>query len=211
MLGTDPRRTYGAARGLRAAVASRVSARCREQRIDLFVELAGVRPGARVLDAGSGRRGLLEVRPDLDVTAVSRDAVGEWGGPAHAYVRGDLRDLPFCDDAFDVVYCNSALEHVAPEHRLDVAREIRRVGRRYFVQTPNKFFPVEPHALLPMVQFLPEDLQRRAWRFGVSRDPYEPIHLLTLEELRVLFPDGEVRRERWGGLTKSLLAVGPRG
>ena len=90
-----------------------------------------------------------------------------------------------------------------------MAGEIRRVGRRYFVQTPNRYFPIEPHFLFPGFQFLPESARRRLWRLGMPRTPYEAIELLDAAELRELFPDAVILRERAAGLTKSLIAAGP--
>jgi hypothetical protein len=86
---------------------------------------------------------------------------------------------------------------------------VRRVAGRYFVQTPNRGFPIEPHSLLPLVHLLPPGLGRRLWRFGVSTDPYESARLLGARELRRLFPDARIVRERFGPMTKSLVAAGP--
>ena len=83
-------------------------------------------------------------------------------------------------------------------------------GRRWFVRTPNRAFPIEPHALLPFVHWLPRRAGRALWRLGVSGDPYDEVRLLGARELRRLFPDAVIVRERAGPLTKSLLAVGPR-
>jgi hypothetical protein len=89
-------------------------------------------------------------------------------------------------------------------------RELRRVGQRWFVQTPNRGFPIEPHALLPFVHWLPQRLGRALWRIGGSGDPYDEVRLLDARELRRLFPDAVIVRERAGPLTKSLVAAGPR-
>ena len=97
-----------------------------------------------------------------------------------------------------------------PQARDAYARELRRVAARWFVQTPNRWFPIEPHALLPFVHWLPRPLGRRLWRLGVSGDPYDEVRLLGERELRSLFPDAEIVRERAGPFTKSLVAVGPR-
>ena len=82
-------------------------------------------------------------------------------------------------------------------------------GGRYFVQTPNRWFPVEPHALLPLVHWLPRRLGRRLWDLGVSTDPFDETLLLDARELQELFPDATIVRERIGPLTKSLVAAGP--
>ena len=65
----------------------------------------------------------------------------------------DARRLCFNDHEFDIVFSNSVIEHIDDHKR--VADEIRRVGRAYWVQTPNYYFPIEPHALLPFLQFFP--------------------------------------------------------
>ena len=108
-----------------------------------------------------------------------------------------------------IAYSNSLVEHLDPADRPRFADEIRRVAGRYWVQTPNRYFPIEPHVLLPGYQFLPEGAQRRIWRIGMPRGPYEQIELLSAAELRELFPDAVILRERFAGLTKSLIAAGP--
>src|SRR5205823_14856825 len=123
-------------------------------------------------------------------------------------VIGDARSMPFADHEFDVVWCNSLIEHVEPADRARVAAEIRRVAARWWVQTPNRWFPIEPHVLLPLFQFLPRTLRRRLWRFGVSGEPFHDIPLLGRRELQALFPESRIVRERAGPLTKSLVAVG---
>ena len=110
-----------------------------------------------------------------------------------------------------MAYCSSLIEHVEPSDRERVAAEIRRVARRFFVQTPNRWFPIEPHVLLPLFQFLPRAVRRRLWRFGAGGGEFEDIALLDRRELARLFPDAQILRERVGPLTKSLIAVGPRG
>ena len=135
-------------------------------------------------------------------------------------VRGDARDLPFADGAFDVAFSNSVIEHVgAWEDQCRFAAEIRRVAPRLWVQTPNRWFPVEPHFVAPMVHFLPRRAQpvvaRWATPWGWENRPTAEqarafvgsIRLLTFREMRELFPDCEILRERWMGMTKSFIAV----
>jgi SAM-dependent methyltransferase len=128
--------------------------------------------------------------------------------------------LPFPDKSFDVVFSNSTIEHVGDLGRqTQFAREIRRVGRSYWVQTPNKWFPIEPHYLLPFVQFLPFWLRWRAkyispYHLVSMRLPTREealgvameIRLPDAREMRTFFPDSELYRERLCGLTKSLVA-----
>lgn len=137
--------------------------------------------------------------------------------------------LPFADGFFDIVYCSSVIEHVtvpkeevwsarsgktfrrrAEESQEAFAREIRRLGKNYFVQTPNKWFPIESHTWLPFIGFAPRAAQlatiavsNRIWIKSTSPD----WHLLTAGEMRRLFPDAEIRRELFLGLTKSIMAI----
>lgn len=72
-------------------------------------------------------------------------------------MAGDATHMPqFGDQEFDIVFSNSVIEHVGDDHEQEkMAREIRRVGRAYFVQTPNLYFPMEAHFCYPFFQFMP--------------------------------------------------------
>lgn len=126
-------------------------------------------------------------------------------------VQGDATQLPFGDGEFDVAFSNSVIEHVPSELQQAFANEVRRVARRYFVQTPNRWFPIEPHYQFPLFQFLPERARRALnARFTLGFQPkgsWEPIELLDSTTLQRLFPDSTIHRERVLWLTKSLMAV----
>ena len=112
--------------------------------------------------------------------------------PRIAYVQGDACALPFADGSFDVVFSNAVVEHVggAERQRAFVA-EALRVGRRVFVTTPNRWFPIEAHTRLPLVHWLPEAAAHRAYE--LTRRPWaKENHLLGPADLRSLFP-GPVR------------------
>ena len=141
--------------------------------------------------------------------------------PADPRIRcvvGDARDLrDFKDGEFDVAVSNSLIEHVGSwRDQQCCAREIRRVARSYYVQTPNRLFPVEPHFAFPGLQFLALPIRRSVaahWPFGFVRGPaskriaeLDSMRLLDEREMRLLFPDALVWRERLFGLTKSLIA-----
>jgi SAM-dependent methyltransferase len=199
----DAHDVYGTARGrLRARVASPLAARARARRHAAFWALAGVRPGMRVLDVGCGTLGLRGLEPGLDVTGV--DLVPRPGYPG-PFVQADATErLPFPDDAFDLAYCSSVIEHVAPERRERFAAEVRRVARGWYVQTPAWSFPIEPHALLPFAHWLPVAVRRPYWRLGVAGD-WEEIALLRRAEMAELF--GPPIAERAGPLVKSWISV----
>src|ERR1700730_3625094 len=127
---------YATARGPGARPASAFAARARAGRHARFFASTGLAPGARVLDVGCGRLGLRAYEPDLDITGVDLVERPDYPGP---FVRADAAaGLPFADKEFDLVYCSSVIEHVAPARRAAFASELRRVGRGWFVQTPAR-------------------------------------------------------------------------
>ncbi|HLH14103.1 MAG TPA: class I SAM-dependent methyltransferase [Solirubrobacteraceae bacterium] len=198
---------YATARGPLARVlapaASRLAARARERRHARFFASIALAPGARVLDVGCGALGLRALARELDITGVDIDAHPEYPG---AFVRADAAaGLPFADGEFDLVYCSSVIEHVPPARRAAFAAEVRRVGRGWFVQTPARAFPLEPHSLLPAAHWLPRALRRAYWRLGASGENSDTIALLGRAELESLF--GPARAERFGPLVKSWVCV----
>jgi SAM-dependent methyltransferase len=195
---------YTTARGPLARLASPLAARARSRRHARFFALAALGPGARVLDVGCGRIGLRALEADLDITGVDLQERPGYPGP---FVRADAAaGLPFADGEFDLVYCSSVVEHVAPHQRDAFAAELQRVGRGWFVQTPAFSFPVEPHSLLPFAHWLPAGLRRRYWRVGAAGG-WEEISLLRRAELERLF--GPALAERAGPLVKSWVCVRP--
>ncbi len=189
-----------------------------------FARELGIDAETRVLDVGGTPEtwDMLPVRPRVTLLNTPRTkaelAAASW------WVAGDGRALPFRDEAFDVVFSNSVIEHVgdaASQRRF--AREVARVGRAYWVQTPNRWFPVEQHLLTPLVHWLPKSWQRRVvprftvWSALVRPSPdrrafylahyLDEVRLLSAGEFAALFPDARVIRERVLGWTKSLVAV----
>lgn len=141
------------------------------------------------------------------------------------FIKGDAADLGiFADNSFDVVFSNSVIEHIAEKaNRMKMANEIKRVGKRYFVQTPNYYFPFEPHFLFPCFQFLPVGIRmlllkyfNMGW-FKKCRDDNEAIELLKnnqllkLSEFKKYFSDGKIIRERLLFLNKSFVAYNIQG
>jgi hypothetical protein len=138
-------------------------------------------------------------------------------------IAGDGRMLPFRDGAFDIVFSNSTIEHVGTlADQQKFAAEIARVGRSYWVQTPDRWCPFEVHVMLPFVHYLPRNWQRAivtrftGWELlvphtkDVRRDYLKhfltELRLLDAKELQSLFPSARIARERFLGLPKSLIA-----
>jgi SAM-dependent methyltransferase len=199
-----PSGVYDTARGPLARLASPLAGRARARRHARFFALTRLPAGARVLDLGCGRIGLRALEPALDITGVDLAERPEYPGQ---FVRADAAaGLPFADGDFDLVYCSSVIEHVPPPRRAAFAAELRRVGRGWFVQTPARSFPIEPHSLLPGAHWLPVPLRRPYWRLGAARE-WEEISLLGRAEVEALF--GPAQAERVGGLVKSWVCVRP--
>ena len=196
----------------------------RRKRMRRFEQIFAITGNTRVLDVGGTPLNwtLAGVRPRLTIVNMPRAA--ERAGDAVAWVSADGRLLPFPDQSFDVVFSNSVIEHVGDAaNQRRFAAEIARVGRAYWVQTPNRWFPVEPHLLTPFIHFLPMRWQsaivRRfsIWEFlrkpGRDEKDYyvehylRDIRLLDAHALRKLFPEARLIRERVAGWTKSLIAV----
>jgi SAM-dependent methyltransferase len=112
--------------------------------------------------------------------------------PAVRYVQGDACALPFADGEFDVVFSNAVIEHVGDRERQRMlVLEALRVGRRVFLTTPNRRFPIEVHTRLPLVHWLPDALANHAYDLA-GKGFAKELHLLTRRTLASLFP-GRVR------------------
>jgi hypothetical protein len=135
-------------------------------------------------------------------------------------VYGDATQIPFPAGSFDIVFSNSVIEHMTTwERQQAFAEEARRMAPRLWIQTPARSFPIEPHLLAPFFQYYPRRWQRRLARWftlwGLLTQPtneridemLSDIRLLTYREMKQIFPDCRILRERCLGLTKSYIAV----
>jgi len=135
------------------------------------------------------------------------------------YVYGDGRRLEYTDGEFDIVFSNSVIEHVGgKDQQRAFAAEARRVGKAYWVQTPAKEFPLEPHLLTPFIHWLPAYWIPRLLRFFTvwgwitrptreqARSFWAEIRPLTGREVRELFPDATILVQRFLGIPKSYIA-----
>src|SRR6516225_9977087 len=191
-----------------------LSAKFRLRRMQRFAVELGITTETRVLDIGGTPDcwRLLPVAPRVTLLNTPRARADL--ASAESWVAGDGRALPFRDGAFDVVFSNSVIEHVGDEaSQRRFAAEVARVGRAYWVQTPNRWFPVEQHLLTPIVHWLPKRWQRaivprfNLWMVltgirGDRRSFYiehylKDIQLLTAGEVRSLFPKARIIRERF--------------
>jgi methyltransferase family protein len=202
-----------------------ISGRLRARRFELFERLVATMPRPlRIIDVGGTddfweQRGWAE-RDDVQITLVNLDA------PEQRFENivptvGDATDLVDHDDkSFDIAFSNSVIEHLFTlENQQKMAGEMQRVANAYWVQTPNFWFPIEPHFLVPAWHWLPEEtrvaiLRRRGvgWA-GRCPDPdharrvIQEHRLMRRAELARLFPDAKIVGERFGGFNKSWTAI----
>ncbi|GLH76757.1 hypothetical protein SSBR45G_16650 [Bradyrhizobium sp. SSBR45G] len=192
--------------------------------------------GASVLDLGGGTgRHIREILPEhknitvCDISATDLAVARQRYGFKTVLLEETAR-LPFSDQEFDFCFCSSVIEHVtgpkqqvvkitddqqfhdvARAHQLRFANEVSRVARSFYVQTPYRYFPIESHTWLPgLIVVLPRrsqiaviDLFNRFWFKKTAPDWY----LFDGDELQQMFPDARIYRERYLGLTKSLMAI----
>jgi hypothetical protein len=183
---------------------TRFAASSRRGKFDLFESLLHIDSSTTVLDVGFSKRFvhqyILEdhLPPEIPIVGgeIDEKAVRETIPlyPQVTAVVFDACHLPFADKSFDVVYSNAVIEHVGDrEHQQLFADEVRRVGRAWFVTTPNFWFPVDTHTSLPFVHWLP-----KRWRLPVFRSVGRQgdLTLLTRGQLQKLFPECTVMHLR---------------
>lgn len=190
----------------------------------LFETVFAITPDTRVLDVGGSPSiwEFLTVQPHL--TIVNFPTALETGAKSVECVAGDGRLLPFQDAAFDIAFSNSVIEHVGNRvNQQRFAEEIARVARSYWVQTPNRGFPIELHLMLPFIHYLPKAWQRAiierftVWELLVRPNEAQrsfyvehflnDVKLLDKSNLQRLFPDAKILSERVLGVAKSLIAI----
>ena len=194
-------------------VASRVSMRSRERKLQLFLDLLQPGPETTVVDvgvtdapfgAGSTDNFFEALYPWPErITGVGHTELDRFEAafPHVRAVRADGRELPFGNAEFDLGFSNAVVEHVAGgrDGQQQFVHELCRVARRVFVTTPNRHFPLEVHTLLPFVHWLPKGARERLLPFDDVLDP------LSAKDLAALFP----YRVRVINTGMTLIAIGP--
>lgn len=202
-----------------------LSSRLRGRRFAVFLKLLKkIPPPVKILDVGGRpyiweREVLGQNETNCSITIINTEKL-ETQTPNIVALVGDARNMhQFKDNEFDIVFSNSVIEHVGDyQDQPKMANEIRRIGKRYFVQTPNKYFPIEPHFIFPLFQFLPRYLQilliknfslgnrGKAHSSEHAEEIVESIKLLDKRGFMNLFPGSHLFEEKIGFFVKSFVA-----
>ena len=198
-----------------------LAARAREQRWRMLHERFPDLEAMSVVDLG-GTADAWQLAPSRPARLVLLN-IEERGvvGDAESVI-GDACDPPdrVRRDHFDLVFSNSLVEHLGGHWRRErFAEVVRTLAEHYWVQTPYRYFPLEPHYVGPLFQFLPLAVRGRliaSWPIGslaTAKDPEiclalaQQTELLSRTEMHGYFPDSVLLSERVFGMTKSLIAV----
>ena len=217
------------------------SSRARRKRARVFIDCLKPIQSDKILDLGGGDGSHIQAICNWTENITVADASvadldkAEKKGFSTVLLDG-VRSLPFSEKSFDIVFCNSVIEHVtgdkervrtwadgrAFEKQAETlqehfASEIDRVAKAYFVQTPYRHFPIESHTWTPIVlESFPRSIRLRVHRFlrdsrwwprSVTNVDWR---LLTIRDMKRMFPAADIVTERSFGLVKSLIAVKTR-
>ncbi|NLN94608.1 MAG: class I SAM-dependent methyltransferase [Bacteroidales bacterium] len=195
----------------------------RRKRFSLFLNLIKDLPKPiQIIDVGGTELFWEQMgfsgNPDIEITLLNLKSEPV-KNPNIKSISGDARDMKqFAEKEFDIAFSNSVIEHVGDfNDQGRMAAEMKRIARGIFLQTPNYYFPVEPHFLFPFFQFMPLWLKTRllmnfnlGWHTRISdkekaREICRTIRLLKKSELKKLFPESEIHKEYFFGMVKSFI------
>jgi SAM-dependent methyltransferase len=218
---------------------SKITSSIRRKRVLMFIDMLRLGENDKILDLGSEDGSYLARYYPYAKNIFLADMIEEpmklgvtLYGLGGYYIIPENGNLPFRSQEFDVIWCNSVIEHVtlnlnqlssitgqdfkrrANEHQKSFAKEIERVGKKYFVQTPYLHFPIEAHSWLPLVQYLPQPQRwnlsrkiKKVWLKQWSADYY----LYNITRFREHFPYAtHFYTEKILGIPKSLIAIRTR-
>lgn len=150
----------------------------------------------------------------ITATSIEDASHLEQAHPGLTFVRTDGESLPFEDHQFDIAFSTAVIEHVGDrECQRRFVAELLRVSKRFFLTTPNRWYPVELHTYLPLLHWLPQPQHQRALR-RLGKEQWattENLNLLDERALLALFPPGvrpTVTGARLFGMRSNLIVFG---
>jgi SAM-dependent methyltransferase len=205
----------------------------RKRKLELFEQQIKPAESLRILDVGaevntSGNNGLQFIdwypwKHRISAINISPQHIASVHKlyPEVDAVVGDACKLPWSDKYFDVVFSNAVIEHVGNyEKQKRMAEEIMRVGKRWFVTTPNRWYPFEFHLRLPLVTWLPGTTYLKIGQLIAYNhisgkytrgNKRSDLKLLSARELRELFPGSNIIKQRITFMAETLICTGGDG
>lgn len=195
-----------------------LSAKLRKKRFELFLSTFKPNNITKIIDIGGTEiiwqgTGLEENVTVLNINFGEKDS-------RFKYVTADACNTGLKEQEFDIAFSNSVIEHVGNfERQKQFASEVLRISKSYYIQTPNKHFPIEQHFLFPFFQYLPKKIKLFVglrWKYSTLyavgenfiKEEVENIRLLSKRDLKYLFPNALILKEKFFGLTKSFIVIG---
>lgn len=208
----------------------RLSDISRRRKLEMFIRILNPTKEMKILDLGS------EINPDgdknlqlidgykwknnisaLNISSDMISRIKEYYPEIDGRV-GDACDLPWGDKHFDIVYSNAVIEHIGDfERQKKMAAEVMRVGKSWFVTTPNRWFPFEFHMRLPLVTWIPGNgylWVGKIVSYNHVREKYTylnngcSLRLMSYSELKKCFPGSRIVKQRVTLMAETLIAVG---
>ena len=187
-----------------------MSYKSRTRKFELLKNVFHARPDDLVLDVGASGETFLQYTLEDIYPFPDRIVAGGYEPreilaarrlyPQARYVLFDGCALPFPDQSFDLVFSNAVIEHIlGPGRQQKFAQEIMRVGKSWFVTTPNYWYPFESHHHLPFFQFLPHPVQMQYNRLlgtHIPKGTVQELGLLSGRQLHALLPTGRIAKVR---------------
>jgi len=209
-----------------------------KEKFKFFLDKMALNRQEVILDLGGGDGSYMDrFGPELNnysviIADISEEAISKAQKKGYKSIIIDAANniLPFKDNEIDCIFCNSVIEHITiPKDQLwseisysnefyknshsiqqQFASEIIRCSKKYYVQTPHKYFPIESHTWFPFVGYLKRRSQLKLLklinRFWVKKSQPD-WNLLTEKVMQQLFPDAEIIVVKKLGFKKEIIAI----
>ncbi len=206
-------------------VAGNFSAKLRNERMNLFIELlinSKFEREIKILDIGGTNYfwdlWLKKIPIPIDLTILNISQEVTKGYKSIILDANELYKLENLD--YDVVFSNSLIEHLTTyENQIKFAETVQRISKKHFIQTPAFIFPLEPHFLFPffhlfsrnirvfLVQHLNLGWYKKQKNKREAEKLVDEIRILKKNELKDMFPNSEIITEKIFFITKSYIVV----
>lgn len=194
-----------------------ISFRLRKKRFERFIHTLNISNTDKIIDIGGYERIWEGTGLESNVTLLNLK-FSEKKKTKFTYIECDACNMKMiADNSFDVAFSNSVIEHVGNfQYQKDFAKEVLRISNKHWIQTPYKYFPIEPHLLFPFFDLLPNKIKKIValnWKYSHFHrfnmdvlDELSRLRLLTKREMKILFPESLIFYEKIMGVTKSITA-----